>query len=137
VRLLTTTPVPARIVVADKDPARLATLGAICEELGAAVVKLTRVVGAEDADAVLAELPGGSLVVNATGMSKDVPGSPLSDRARFPIGALVWDLNYRGDLRFLRQARRQAGERGLTHTMAGAISCTAGARSSPRCTTST
>jgi hypothetical protein len=114
VQLLTTTPVPARIVVADKDPTRLATLGAICGELGAAAVELTRVAGAEDADALLAELPGGSLVVNATGMGKDVPGSPLSDQARFPVGTLVWDLNYRGDLQFLRQARRQAGERGLT-----------------------
>jgi len=114
VRLLTTTPVPARIVVADKDPTRLATLGAICEELGAAAVELSRVAGGEDADALLAELPRGSLVVNATGMGKDLPGSPFSDRARFPVGALVWDLNYRGDLRFLRQARRQAGERGLT-----------------------
>jgi shikimate dehydrogenase len=104
VRLLTTTPVPARIVVADKDPTRLATLGAICEELGAAGVELTSVAGAEDADALLAGLPAGSLVVNATGMGKDVPGSPLSDRARFPAGALVWDLNYRGDLHFLRQA---------------------------------
>jgi shikimate dehydrogenase len=114
VRLLTTTPLPARIVVADKDPARLATLAAICEELGAAGVELTRVAGAEDADALLAGLPAGSLVVNATGMGKDVPGSPLSDRARFPAGALVWDLNYRGDLHFLRQARHQADERGLT-----------------------
>ena len=114
VRLLTTAPVPARIVVADKDPARLATLGAICEELGAAAVELTRVAGAEDADTLLAELPRGSLVVNATGMGKDVPGSPLSDQARFPVRALVWDLNYRGDLQFLRQARRQASERGLT-----------------------
>jgi shikimate dehydrogenase len=42
-----------------------------------------------------------------------VPGSPLSGRARFPVGAVVWDLNYRGDLEFLRQARAQAGERGL------------------------
>jgi shikimate dehydrogenase len=116
VRLLTTAPVPARIVVADKDPTRLATLGAICEELGVASteVEFSRVAGAEDVDALLAELPEGSLVVNATGMGKDVPGSPLSDRARFPVGALVWDLNYRGDLRFLRQAQRQAGERGLT-----------------------
>jgi shikimate dehydrogenase len=114
VRLLTTTPVPARIVVADKDPARLAALGAICQDLGATAVELTRVAGATDADALLAGLPRGSLVVNATGMGKDVPGSPLSDRARFPVGALVWDLNYRGDLHFLRQARRQAGERGLT-----------------------
>jgi shikimate 5-dehydrogenase len=113
VRLLTDAPVPARIVVADKDPGRLATLGDVCVGLDAREVDLAEVASAEDADALLAELPEGSLVVNATGMGKDVPGSPLSGRARFPVGALVWDLNYRGDLVFLRQARDQAAEHGL------------------------
>jgi shikimate dehydrogenase len=113
VRLLEAEPAPSRIVVADKDPGRLATLREICAGLGAGTVELARVRGAEDADVLLAALPEGSLVVNATGMGKDVPGSPLGNRARFPHGALVWDLNYRGDLGFLRQARDQAGERDL------------------------
>jgi shikimate 5-dehydrogenase len=113
VRLLEAEYPPGRIVVADKDPGRLATLREICAGLGAGTVELARVRGAEDADALLAALPEGSLVVNATGMGKDVPGSPLSGRARFPAGALVWDLNYRGDLEFLRQAREQAGAHGL------------------------
>jgi shikimate dehydrogenase len=113
VRLLTAEPAPARIVVADKDPRRLATLRDICAGLDAREVELARVAGAEGADALLAAAPESSLVVNATGMGKDVPGSPLSGRARFPAGALVWDLNYRGDLGFLRQAREQAGARGL------------------------
>jgi shikimate 5-dehydrogenase len=51
--------------------------------------------------------PAGSLVINATGLGKDRFGSPLSDAARFPAGAIAWDLNYRGDLTFLEQARRQ------------------------------
>jgi shikimate dehydrogenase len=113
VRLLTWEPAPARIVVADTDASRLATLRTVCSELGAGRVELSEVAGAEDADALLAEAPPGCLVVNATGMGKDVPGSPLSDRARFPERALVWDLNYRGDLTFLRQALRQAGTRRL------------------------
>jgi shikimate 5-dehydrogenase len=113
VRLLGAEPAPGRIVVADKDPGRLATLREICAGLRAGGVELVRVRGAGDADALLVALPEGSLVVNATGMGKDVPGSPLSGRARFPVGAVVWDLNYRGDLGFLRQARAQAGERGL------------------------
>jgi shikimate 5-dehydrogenase len=113
VRLLTAEPAPARIVVADKDPRRLAALRDICAGLEARDVELARVAGAEDADALLAAAPATSLIVNATGMGKDVPGSPLSDRARFPVGALVWDLNYRGDLGFLRQAREQAGARDL------------------------
>ena len=112
VRLRSTEPAPARVIVADKDPGRLAILGDISAEL-AGEVELAEVGGAADADALLAAQPEGSLVVNATGMGKDVPGSPLSDRARFPRGALVWDLNYRGDLGFLRQARGQAAARGL------------------------
>jgi shikimate dehydrogenase len=113
VRLLTGEPVAARIVVADKDAGRLATLGDVCTGLDAQGVKLARVAGPGEVDALLAGLPEGSLVVNATGMGKDVPGSPLGERARFPDGALVWDLNYRGDLGFLRQARAQARARGL------------------------
>jgi shikimate dehydrogenase len=113
VRLLEAEPAPGPIVVADKDPRRLATLRDICAGLGAGRVELASVVGAGDADALLAALPEGSLVINATGMGKDVAGSPLSGRARFPARALVWDLNYRGDLGFLRQAREQAGARGL------------------------
>jgi shikimate 5-dehydrogenase len=113
VRLCTGEPAPARIVVADRDPGRLAALGDICAGLGAAGVELVRVVGPADADALLEGLPDGSLVVNATGLGKDLPGSPLGDRARFPPAAHVWDLNYRGDLEFLRQAREQAAARGL------------------------
>jgi len=46
-------------------------------------------------------------------MGKDRPGSPIGDDARFPEGAVVWELNYRGPLDFLAQARRQAADRRL------------------------
>jgi shikimate dehydrogenase len=59
-------------------------------------------------------MPPRSLVVNATGMGKDLPGSPLGPDARLPEQAVVWELNYRGELDFLRQARAQAAERRLT-----------------------
>jgi shikimate dehydrogenase len=59
-------------------------------------------------------MPPGSVIVNATGMGKDVPGSPVTDRARFPERCVVWELNYRGELDFLRQARRQERARDLT-----------------------
>ena len=61
-------------------------------------------------DQMLAELSPGSIVVNATGMGKDRPGSPITDAAPFPPYGVAWDLNYRGDLQFLRQARGQADE---------------------------
>ena len=47
-------------------------------------------------------------------MGKDSPGSPITDEATFPAGAIVWELNYRGELDFLHQARRQEQTRGLT-----------------------
>ncbi len=69
--------------------------------------------GAADTDRLLEQLPPRSVVVNATGMGKDRPGSPVSDGARFPEQALAWDFNYRGSLEFLQQARHQAEERRL------------------------
>ena len=63
-----------------------------------------------EAIAVLRELPRGSLVVNGTGLGKDRPGSPLPSPAPWSRGALVWDLNYRGELGFLEDARRAAEE---------------------------
>lgn len=66
-----------------------------------------------DNDAVVARLPAGSLVANATGLGKDAPGSPLTDAARWPERGLAWDFNYRGDLVFLDQARAAQAERDL------------------------
>jgi shikimate 5-dehydrogenase len=65
-------------------------------------------------DQLLAQLPPHSLVVNATGMGKDRPGSPLSARATFPKHGRVWEFNYRGSLEFLRQAQAQAASQCLT-----------------------
>jgi shikimate dehydrogenase len=64
-------------------------------------------------DACLAALPPSSLVINATGMGKDTPGSPVTDQGRFPKHGIAWDFNYRGELDFLRQARAQAIEQDL------------------------
>jgi shikimate 5-dehydrogenase len=68
---------------------------------------------AADNDRVLADLAPSSLVVNATGLGKDAPGSPLTDAGAFPDRAIAWDLNYRGDLVFLDQARAQQRARAL------------------------
>ena len=65
------------------------------------------------ADALVTALPPYSLVVNATGLGKDAPGSPLSAAAIFPLRSRVWEFNYRGDLQFLAHARAQAAARDL------------------------
>ena len=56
-------------------------------------------------DRLLAGLRPGALVVNATGLGKDRPGTPLGAGATWPEDAVAWELNYRGELDFLAQAR--------------------------------
>lgn len=67
----------------------------------------------EQADALVATVPAGSVVANATGLGKDRPGSPLTDAVVFPEGAYAWEFNYRGSLEFLHQARAQEQNRAL------------------------
>lgn len=68
----------------------------------------------EQNDEIAAKLKPGSLIANATGLGKDTPGSPLTDKVEFPENSFVWDFNYRGDLLFLEQGRRQEKEKNLT-----------------------
>ena len=68
---------------------------------------------ASENDVLLEAQPPQSLIINATGMGKDLPGSPLSDAAHFPDNALVWELNYRGELNFYHQAKAQEEEKAL------------------------
>ena len=77
------------------------------------LMRYVKTTGPEDVDALLAELPPSSLIVNATGMGKDRPGSPLTDAGRFPQRGVVWEFNYRGSLEFLQQARAQQHDRDL------------------------
>ncbi len=64
-------------------------------------------------DRVVEALPEGSVVINATGLGKDRPGSPLTDSCRFPKNGIVWELNYRGSLEFMHQAKAQEKEQNL------------------------
>ena len=105
---------PHRVHVADKLPARLDTLRQLHATWpGAVPLEARRVSTPADADRLLSALPAGSLVVNATGVGKDLPGSPFTDAAVFPERGLVWEFNYRGNLRFLDQARAQQSARAL------------------------
>lgn len=64
-------------------------------------------------DARMAALPAGSVVINATGMGKDRPGSPITDAGVFPAERAGVESDYRGALDFLRQAKAQQAARGL------------------------
>ena len=56
----------------------------------------------------------GPLIVNATGMGKDRPGSPYPDDFEFPLGSTYWDFNYRGEQQLLKVAIAQSGIRRLS-----------------------
>lgn len=106
---------PASVTISNRSTARLDHFERLHARI-APEIPLARVeVGsARDNDRVLDRLTAGALVVNATGLGKDAPGSPLSDRAVFPARSIAWDLNYRGDLVFLEQARAQERSLGMT-----------------------
>jgi shikimate 5-dehydrogenase len=105
---------PSRIVVVNRSPDRLESMRAVHERM-AVEVEISYVENADprENDRLLATAPPGSLVVNGTGMGKDSPGSPITNDGVFPERALVWELNYRGELDFLRQSRAQERRRAL------------------------
>ena len=106
---------PSKIVVTNRSKPRLEHMQTIHKGLDSGVsVEYKFCPTFEENDAVLAQMPEHTLVINATGLGKDVPGSPLTDAAIFPRNGLAWEFNYRGDLKFLHQALVQKAERNLT-----------------------
>jgi shikimate 5-dehydrogenase len=105
---------PRRFVVVNRSAPRLDRLRAMVEGRSTDI-EVTYRHNAEAAqnDALMAGLPPGSVVINATGMGKDTPGSPITDAGLFPLDGVAWEFNYRGELSFLHQARRQRESRRL------------------------
>lgn len=100
--------VPSKIILSNRSETRLKSAQKLLGRIDTPVPFEFRLCpDPADNDAVLHSLPQNSLIVNATGLGKDRPGSPLTDEARFPQGSLVWELNYRGDLKFMHQANAQ------------------------------
>ena len=106
---------PRRFILTDISSERLDSISSILARLDTNIrFEAVLVRDAADSDACLRDLPAGSLVINATGLGKDRPGSPLTDGVQFPQDGLVWELNYRGERRFMGQAQAQAAARHLT-----------------------
>lgn len=64
-------------------------------------------------DRLMEQMSEGSIIINATGMGKDIPGSPITNNGVFPLRSVAWELNYRGELDFWHQAMEQAQNRQL------------------------
>jgi len=65
-------------------------------------------------DEIMAGFPPYSIIINATGMGKDTPGSPITWDGKFPEHSIAWEFNYRGELDFLHQAQAQVESRRIT-----------------------
>lgn len=99
---------PSLITVSDRSQPRLDALRAIHNQACETELAVKLAARPTDNDRITAGLPMGSVIINATGLGKDAPGSPLTDDVSFPRSAYLWDLNYRGNLVFLDQARAEA-----------------------------
>lgn len=107
--------VPSKIVIANRSLPRLKEAKEKLQDIKTSVM-FEYLNGPEpsDNDAFMKDIKPYSLIINATGLGKDRPGSPLTFDAVFPENSLVWELNYRGNLVFLDQANAQKEEQNLT-----------------------
>lgn len=105
---------PGRFMAVDRSQSRLDHLREMVEATTIDIdVALILSDDAKRNDRLMETLPQHSIVINATGMGKDLPGSPISDAGRFPRNGIAWEFNYRGELDFLHQAHRQRELRNL------------------------
>ena len=106
---------PERFVVVNRSQGRLDGMQAMVESLETNI-EFIYIQSADPLrnDTVMASMPDGSVVVNATGMGKDTPGSPVTDAGLFPRDGIAWEINYRGELNFWHQAMGQQDSRGVS-----------------------
>lgn len=105
---------PSRIIVTNRSQPRLDHIRKIHTQIGSDIpCDYVVAATAEDNNRAMASLKPGSVVINATGLGKDAPGSPLTLNGDFPNGGIAWELNYRGNLIFLDQATAQSEAKSL------------------------
>ena len=106
---------PRRFIVVNRSQGRLDHMRQMVEGIGTDIT-VEYVCNADPAlnDHIMSFLPDHSIVINATGMGKDSPGSPITNAGVFPRRGIAWEFNYRGELDFMHQALRQVDERDLT-----------------------
>ncbi len=105
---------PSNIYVTNRSEKRLVEMQQVHEKSEYPIpIEYALCPTAPENDQVVAKLKPHSVVINATGLGKDAPGSPLSNAVEFPENGIAWDFNYRGDLVFLDQAQAQQDAKNL------------------------
>lgn len=105
---------PRRFVVVNRSQGRLDSMKAMVEQLKTDI-EVEYICNQDPVrnDAIMAAMPPYSIVINATGMGKDIPGSPITDAGLFPLNGIAWEFNYRGELDFMHQALAQVEARNI------------------------
>jgi shikimate 5-dehydrogenase len=105
---------PKRFVIVNRSQGRLDGMQAMVESLETDI-KFEYIQNADPPinDQIIAGMPDGTVVINATGMGKDTPGSPVTDEGIFPQNGIAWEINYRGELDFWHQAMVQQETRNV------------------------
>ncbi len=105
---------PKKIIVVNRSQPRLDHLKEIMHEIKTPVnIEYICNRDPQINDRIMSSLPPHSIVINATGMGKDTPGSPVTDKGLFPENGIAWEFNYRGELDFMHQAKSQENSRGV------------------------
>lgn len=106
--------IPSKVIVSNRSQPRLDEIERIVKQINPDVpAEFYLSPEPQHNDQLVEKLRPHSLVVNATGLGKDRPGSPTTDACQFPMNSLIWEINYRGDLVFMRQAVNQKDSRNL------------------------
>ena len=105
---------PRRIVMVNRSPGRLENMEAMVKSLDTDI-HFEYICNSDPVknDVIMQGMAPYSIVINATGMGKDTPGSPITDQGVFPEKGIAWEFNYRGELDFMHQALRQQKDRNL------------------------
>lgn len=105
---------PKRFIVVNRSPGRLVEMQKMVASLQTDI-EFEYIQNADPRvnDQIMERMPKGTVVVNATGMGKDSPGSPVTDAGLFPCNGIAWEINYRGELDFWHQAMAHKESRNL------------------------
>lgn len=105
---------PEKIIVVNRSQPRLDHLKEIIQKIQTNInIEYICNQNPEVNDKIMGSIPPYSIVINATGMGKDTPGSPVTDKGLFPENGIAWEFNYRGELNFMHQAEKQRNQRGV------------------------
>jgi shikimate dehydrogenase len=105
---------PTRFIVVNRSPGRLEHVREMVQKCSTDIqVEYIYNEDPRKNDETMAGLSDYSIVINATGMGKDTPGSPITNDGVFPKNGVAWEFNYRGELDFLHQALAQEKDRQL------------------------